>query len=62
MPSEVSNGKSPAIQFLDRVWNDESKGVFIKINPPSKVCMETNPIKNNCIFRHCFWARPFVFE
>ena len=43
MPTEVENGKSPAIHFLERAWNDESKGVHIKLKPPSKVRLEIQP-------------------
>ena len=40
MPTEVENGNSPAIHFLKRAWNDESKGVHIKLKPPTMVRLE----------------------
>ena len=29
MPSEIRDGRSPAIQFSDRTWIDESSGIII---------------------------------
>ena len=37
MKKEVLKGKSPAIRFSDRKWNDENVGVMIKIDTHTEV-------------------------
>ena len=55
MPSEVKKGKFPAIHFIKRVWNDESKGVHIKMDPPPNV---RNITKAKII--HIVLQEPFI--
>ena len=38
MQREIEEGKSPAIQISDRIWNDESSGVSFKMEPPTGIC------------------------
>ena len=37
MPAAIAQGKSPAIKFLDRSWNDINSGVRISIDNTNKV-------------------------
>ena len=41
MPSAIKEGKSPAIRFLERNWNDENSGARISIIKPVQVCFNS---------------------
>ena len=37
MKKEIKEGKSPAIHYSERTWNDKSKGIIINMKAPPKV-------------------------
>ena len=37
MKKEIKEGKSPAICYTDRTWNDKSSGVNVTMDAPLKV-------------------------
>ena len=37
LPTAMEEGKSPVIQISERVWNDETIGVEIKLDKTDKV-------------------------
>ena len=41
MQEAIEEGMSPAIQFSDRSWNDESSGISITMETPAEVCITT---------------------
>ena len=37
MKNAIRDGKSPAIQYMDRTWNDKSSGTSITMDTTTKV-------------------------